>query len=82
MPWQSLGEFELINDWIFSSSVEGEIFRVIHEPIPNYSRETSLRAVIAQGFLDDAGLNRFSSKIFTNTTILRSDHFYASFTPI
>ena len=65
MPWQSLGEFELINDWIFSSSVEGEIFRVIHEPIPNYSRETTLRAVIAQGLLDDAGLNRFSSKIIT-----------------
>lgn len=76
MPWQSLGEFELINDWIFSQSVEGEIFRVIHRPISGYSREISLRAVIAQGFLDDAGLNRFSSKIFTYNEELEVFTFY------
>lgn len=76
MPWQFLGEFELINDWIFSHSVEGEIFRIIHRPIANLSRETSLRAVIAQGFLDDAGLNRFSSKIFTYNKELEVFTFY------
>ena len=76
MPWQFLGEFELINDWIFSHSVEGEIFRIIHRPIANLSRETSLRAVIAQGFLDDAGLNRFSSKIFTYNEELEVFTFY------
>lgn len=76
MPWESLGEFELINEWIFSRLIEGEIFRILHRPIAGLSRETSLRAVIAQGFLDEAGLNRFSSKIFTYNDELEVFTFY------
>lgn len=65
MPWEELGTFELItNKWIFSGEIEGEIFRVSHIPI-NRLPNDSLRAVIAQGFVDEEGIpNKFNPKIF------------------
>lgn len=65
MSWKSLGKFRLGNDWIFSQSIEGEIFRVKHQSIDSLPTNT-LRAVIAQGFIDAEGIaNKFNPKIFT-----------------
>lgn len=65
MPWNSLGYFNLTNDWSFSKSVEGEIFRLIHQPINN-SPKDSLRGVIAQGFIDaNSEVNKFNPQLFT-----------------
>lgn len=65
MPWNSLGQFQLKNKWEFSRLVEGEIFRIIHQPIAELPAD-SLRAVIAQGFLDsNLKPNKFTPKIFT-----------------
>jgi hypothetical protein len=64
MPWQSLENFELTHDWVFSRSVEGELFRLIHQPIADLP-EQLMRGVIAQGFIDeDSRPNKFSSRIF------------------
>lgn len=76
MPWRSLGEFKLVKTWLFSESVEGEIFRVRHKIINDLPQE-SLRAVIAQGFIDeDRKPNKFGSKIFTYGEELQVFTFY------
>lgn len=65
MPWISLGQFKLNNNWTFTQSIEGEIFRIVHQPINNLP-VNNLRAVIAQGFIDSSGKpNKFTPKIFT-----------------
>lgn len=58
MPWQSLGQFQLIDEWIFSSPVAGEIFRISHQSIGN-ANDKYLKAVVAQGF-DDGKVNIFN----------------------
>lgn len=63
MPWRSLGEFKLTSDWIFSDLVEGEVFRVSHRPITGLPSDL-LRAVIAQGFVEQNSINKFNPKIF------------------
>lgn len=72
MPWHSLGQFQLIDEWSFSQPVIGEIFRISHRLIDNVSNKY-LKAVIAQGF-DDGKINifnpqrlsyRLESEIFT-----------------
>lgn len=63
MSWISLGEFELTSNWVFSESVEGEIFRILHRPINNLPNN-SLRGVIAQGFKSASDINKFNPKLF------------------
>lgn len=77
MPWKNLGKFKLKrNLWLFSESVEGEIFRIRHIFIGDLPKDP-LRAVIAQGFFDDDGNpNKFSPKIFTYGEELQVFTFY------
>jgi len=65
MTWNSLGKFELSQDWTFSEPVEGEIFRIFHQPIEDLPKG-SLRGVITQGFRDSQSfVNTFAPKLFT-----------------
>lgn len=74
MPWTNLGTFNLTNHWVYSSPVEGEIFRITHHSIEEYPEE-GLRAVIAQGF-HDAGLNVFKPKRFVYSNEIEVFNFY------
>lgn len=62
MPWIALGQFDLVDKWQFTRSLEGEIFRIKHKLTgDDYS---SVRGVIAQGF-EDTQINVFNPKLFT-----------------
>ncbi|RAM50397.1 MAG: hypothetical protein C6Y22_17530 [Hapalosiphonaceae cyanobacterium JJU2] len=63
MPWLSLGEITLTQDWQISTPVEGEIFRIRHLSLDNPKKEY-LKAVISPAFVDD-GLNILSPKRLT-----------------
>jgi hypothetical protein len=72
MSWVNLGEINLTHDWSFTPPVMGEVFRIIHKPVNNIENKY-LKAVIAQGFVDEK-LNifnpqrlsyRLESEIFT-----------------
>ena len=64
MPWNNLGTFQLKhNSWIFTTPVQGEIFRVRHVPILNLGSEY-LKAVISPAFIDD-GFNILNPKRLT-----------------
>jgi hypothetical protein len=52
MAWQSLGIVNLSKDWSFTIPVTAEIFRIKHTPII-LSKKDYLKAVVAQGFIDD-----------------------------
>lgn len=72
MSWVNLGEISLTQDWSFTLPVMGEVFRIIHKPVNNIDNKY-LKAVIAQGFVDERlnifnpqRLNyRLESEIFT-----------------
>jgi hypothetical protein len=64
MPWVSLGSFYLTQEWQFTLSVEGEIFRIKHLPITN--TDVYLKGVIASVFVDEyKELNVFEPKRLT-----------------
>lgn len=52
MSWVSLGSFHLTQDWQFTLSVTGEIFRIKHLPVIK-AENTYLKGVIASVFVDE-----------------------------
>lgn len=65
MPWVSIGSFHLTQQWQYSLSVEGEIFRVRHLPVNN-AGDLYLKAVIASVFVDEyQEINIFEPKRLT-----------------
>lgn len=65
MPWVSIGSFHLTQEWQYSLSVEGEIFRVRHLPVNN-AGDLYLKAVIASVFVDEyQEINIFEPKRLT-----------------
>jgi hypothetical protein len=66
MSWVTVGTFRLTQDWTFSLSVEGEIFRVTHSPVKN-PENVYLKAVIASAFIDEYHeVNIFDPKRLTH----------------
>lgn len=63
MPWQFLAQINLTHEWQVTSPVEGEIFRISHEPLEITGKDY-LKAVISPAFVDD-GLNLLSPKRLT-----------------
>lgn len=64
MHWQELGTFEIINDWVVSPPIFGEMFRVTHLSVP--AGTDYVKAVMAQGFFDHDNLvNIFSPQRLT-----------------
>jgi hypothetical protein len=66
MSWVTVGSFKLTQDWTFSLSVQGEIFRVTHSPVNN-PENLYLKAVIASAFIDEyQEVNIFDPKRLTH----------------
>jgi hypothetical protein len=66
MSWVTVGTFKLTQDWTFSLSVQGEIFRVAHSPVNN-PENLYLKAVIASAFIDEYHeVNIFDPKRLTH----------------
>ncbi len=66
MSWVTVGSFKLTQDWTFSLSVQGEIFRVTHSPVNNPGN-LYLKAVIASAFIDEYHeVNIFDPKRLTH----------------
>ena len=63
MTWQFIAEINLTHEWQVTTPIEGEIFRISHEPLSNTGKEY-LKAVISPAFVDD-GLNLLSPKRLT-----------------
>ena len=75
MPWQSLGDFSLTDQWQTTPSVTGELFRIKHSSIPE--GVPTPRAVIAQSFLDEQSVfNTFESQLLTYKQEVESFSFY------
>jgi hypothetical protein len=67
MAWIYLGEFQLTYNWQFTKTVQGEIFRIKHRLI-NFDSEikkSSIRGVLAQGFIEESNVNVFNPKLFS-----------------
>jgi hypothetical protein len=63
--WTSLGIFNVINDWSYTPTVEGELFRITHTSIPPIGNEY-LKGAIGQSFIDEDGKqNIFDSQLLT-----------------
>lgn len=66
MSWVTVGTFKLTQDWTFSLSVQGEIFRVTHSPVNN-PENLYIKAVIASAFIDEYHeVNIFDPKRLTH----------------
>jgi hypothetical protein len=74
MPWLSLGTFQLTNDWTCTEPVNGEVFRITHQPIINQD-DKYLKAVVAQGF-EDTKLNIFNPQRLSYRTECEIFTFY------
>lgn len=74
MPWINLGTYTLNDEWQMTSPIEGEIFRVTSQEIPNLGN-TYVKGVIAQAF-DEGGINIFNPKILSYRSELEIFPFY------